>query len=73
MSRFETIYNFKVLDEIGQGNTVFVINKTEYEKPTAIRIANEMCVSDLMSIINYDNNDNRFDFYKIIESEDNTK
>lgn len=63
MSRFETIYSFRVLDEIGAGKTVYVVDRTKADQSTAICTANEMYAGELLQIINHDNSDNRYEFF----------
>lgn len=69
MTKYESIYNFSVISEIGKGNTVYVIDKAFHNSIQAIRKVNDLSVDVLFAIINNPKQDNRFEFYKIIESE----
>lgn len=71
MIKYKSIYSFQVFNEIADGKTVYVIDKSLEYNDEAICIANDMAARDLMQIIAHDNKDGRFDFFEKEEVEDN--
>lgn len=71
--KYESIYSFKVLDEILSGNDVYIIDKDliATNVQNAITKANDITAGILANIINHDNSDNRFEFFKIVGEKEN--
>lgn len=64
MKRYRKVYSFSVLDEIAKGEMVRLVDRSAYNQYEAIRTANNIRVQDLLDIINCKNEDNRYEFYK---------
>lgn len=62
MMKFETVYNFNVLDEVARGEVVFLIDR----KNEVIDRVNDMAISDVAVAIKDENKDNRYEFYKVV-------
>lgn len=67
MKIYENVYNFEVIDKISDGEPVYVADRSRCKTQNAIRLANSMRMSELLPIINYENKDNRYEFYKVVE------
>ena len=57
---YTKIYDFQVLDELKKYQAVFVVDKQSAE----VKLINAMDVARFITIINHDNSDNRYEFYK---------
>lgn len=66
MKKAFKIYDFEVLDKIKEGETVNCIDKIR----CVIKIANNLEMQDFVEIINHENDDNRYEFYYIGDSEE---
>ena len=62
---YKKVYYFNVLDELKNGETVYVIDKED----KTISKVNTMVAEDLITLLDYPHDDDRFEFYKIIETE----
>ena len=69
MKIYETVYSFKVMDEIKAGNKVYHIDKGCHNSEFAIVETNTMYVEDLIMILDRNNSDNKYEFFKIVERE----
>lgn len=70
MTRYEEVYSFHVFDEIYKGEEIYFIDRSYYNSTRAIRIANDMNAQKLIDIVNCNNDDNRFEFYKVVETDE---
>ena len=73
MKKYQTVYSFRVLDEITVGEIVYVVDRSQEYSCNSIQQANHMKTEELLRVINHDNSNNRYEFYKIVESEDKTE
>lgn len=64
MKIYKDIYGFQAMDEIRKGKDVYVIDKEDRE----VYCMNTMCVADFINIVNSDNDNDRFSFYIIEET-----
>lgn len=70
MTRYEEVYSFHVLNEIYNGKEIYIIDRSYYNSTHAIRIANDMNAQKLINIVNCKNDDNRYEFYKVVETDE---
>ena len=70
MKKYEEVYSFHVLNEISNGEKIYIIDRSYYNSIYAIRIANDMNAQKLINIVNRNNDDNRFEFYKVVETDE---
>lgn len=63
MKKFKTVFAFDVIDEVAKGTEVFLIDRCAEE----IECVNDSSLSEIVSALKGDNNDNRFEFYKVVE------
>ena len=63
MTRYKTIFEFNVMDEIARGEEVYMIDRRE----GVIDYVSNMSFGDVANAIKGDNSDNRFEFYKVVE------
>lgn len=68
MSSFENIYSWEVIEEIKKGNEVFVIDRVCVESAFAIQRAGGLTAEKLLRIVNSDNKNNRYGFYKVVKT-----
>lgn len=64
MKIYKDIYGFQTMDEIRKGKDVYVIDKKDRE----VYCMNTMRVADFINIVNSDNDNDRFSFYIIEET-----
>lgn len=64
MKIYKDIYGFQAMDEIRKGKDVYVIDKEDRE----VYCMNTMRVADFINIVNSDNDNDRFSFYIIEET-----
>lgn len=64
MKIYKDIYGFQAMDEIRKGKDVYVIDKEDRE----VYCMNTMRVTDFINIVNSDNDNDRFSFYIIEET-----
>jgi urease gamma subunit len=57
--KYKQIYSFLVLDNIRDGKTVYLLDR----KARAVICVNDMCVSDLVEVINTEDTTGRFEFW----------
>lgn len=70
MKIYENVYNFEVIDKISGGELVYVADRSRCKSQNAIRLVNSMRMSELLPIINYENKDKRYEFYKVVETDE---
>jgi hypothetical protein len=64
MKIYKDIYGFQAMDEIRKEKDVYVIDKEDRE----VYCMNTMRVADFINIVNSDNDNDRFSFYIIEET-----
>lgn len=67
MRVYKEIYSFRVLDEIKNGEKVYLIDKSEIDSDEAIQEVNSMTVEDILFLIECDNSNKRYEFFVIEE------
>lgn len=67
MRKYESVCNSDVLDEIKSGESVFLLNRATND----VRWVNNMSVDSLVKVFKHDNKDNRYEFYKEVEINEN--
>lgn len=63
MTKYESVYDFNVLDEIKSGETIFLLNRATND----VKWVNNMSVNSLVKVFKHDNKDNRYEFYKEVK------
>lgn len=63
MTKYESVYDFNVLDEIKSGKTIFLLNRATND----VKWVNNMSVNSLVKVFKHDNKDNRYEFYKEVK------
>lgn len=56
---YRNIYSFNILDEIGKGNVVYMLDREK----RCVENVNEMEVQDLSEVLNSDNLKDHFEFW----------
>lgn len=67
MIKYESVCNSDVFDEIKSGETIFLLNRATND----VRWVNNMSVYSLVKVFKHDNKDNRYEFYKEVEINEN--
>lgn len=63
MTKYESIYSFNVLDALKNREIIFMLDRS---KNTVVSV-NDMYVDKFASVVNHDNKDNRYEFYKKVK------
>lgn len=63
MTKYESIYSFNVLDALKNREIIFMLDRS---KNTVVSV-NDMYVDKFASVVNHDNKDNRYEFYKEVK------
>ena len=66
MKKAIKIYDFEVMDKIKEGKEVYCIDRFL----TTIKIVRSMKINEFAKIKNHENDDNRYEFYYIGDSEE---
>ena len=65
--KYITIYNFGVIDEIKEGNTVYCLDK----RKVSVHIMNDICMDVALTILKEAEEDSgRFEFWKKVAKEE---
>lgn len=67
MIKYESVCNSDVFDEIKSGETIFLLNRATND----VRWVDNMSVASLVKVFKHDNKDNRYEFYKEVEINEN--
>ena len=67
MRKYETVYSFNVLDEAANGERILLIDRAT----ESINSLDEISTRDLAIAIKAENKDNRYEFYKEVEINEN--
>ena len=67
MKEYKKIYYFNVFDEITKGETVYMIDRARSNTNFAITKANDRSTEIVCEAINHNDEDNRYEFYKVVE------
>lgn len=67
MRKYETVYSFNVLDEVANGERIILIDRAT----ESINSLDEISTRDLAIAIKAENKDNRYEFYKEVEINEN--
>jgi hypothetical protein len=67
MRKYETVYSFNVLDEVANGERILLIDRAT----ESINSLDEISTRDLAIAIKAENKDNRYEFYKEVEINEN--
>lgn len=67
MIKYESVCNSDVFDEIKNGESFFLLNRATND----VRWVNNMSVDSLVKVFKHDNKDNRYEFYKEVEINEN--
>lgn len=70
MKKYEKIYAFNVIDEIKKGEDVFLIDRARLDNHSAITKANKTSTERICEVLNHNNKDNRYEFFKVVETEE---
>lgn len=70
MNKYKTVYNFNVLEELKKGEEVYIIDKSKRYSTESITKASEMKAKFLIDIIESENKDERYEFYKVVETDE---
>ena len=70
MKEYKKIYAFNVFDEITKGETVYLIDRAQDNSMVAISRANKESTERICEIIKHNNEDNRYEFYKVVETDE---
>ena len=70
MTKYEKVYSFNVFDEIKKGEKVYLIDRAKLNNCLAVRKVNEISTEEICNVIEYNNDDNRFEFYKVVKTEE---
>ena len=66
--KYITIYSFRVIDEIKEGNTVYCLDK----RNVSVHIMNDICMDVALTIFKEAEKDlGRFEFWKKVTKEEN--
>lgn len=60
MRKYEAVCISDVLDEVVNGERIFLLNR----ETNSVREVSNMSVGSLVNVFNHDNKDNRYEFYK---------
>ena len=64
--KYKELYHFEIEEAIANNKRVNCIDR----KTETVQLVNTMTIQQYMSITNYDNSDNRYEFYVVEESEE---
>ena len=67
MRKYETVCISDVLDEVVNGERIFLLNRETND----VREVSNMSVGSLVNVFNHDNKDNRYEFYKEVNLDEN--
>lgn len=67
MIKYESVCNSDAFDEIKSGESIFLLNRATND----VRWVNNMSVDSLVKVFKHDNKDNRYEFYKKVEINEN--
>lgn len=67
MRKYEAVYSFNVLDEVANGERILLIDRAT----ESINSLDEISTKDLAIAIKAENKDNRYEFYKEVEVNEN--
>ena len=67
MIKYESVCSSDVFDEIKSGESFFLLNRTTND----VNWVNNMTVDSLIKVFKHDNKDNKYDFYKKVEVNEN--
>lgn len=67
MIKYESVCNSDVLDEIKSGETIFLLDRATSD----VSWVNNMSVDSLVKVFRHDNKDNKYEFYKKVEINEN--
>lgn len=70
MKRYRKVYSFDVVDEIQRGEYVYVIDRSYVNNSSAIQEANKLGAEELIRIINDKNENNRYEFFKVVATDE---
>lgn len=69
MKKYEKIYAFDVIDEIKKGEEVYLIDRARRNTNFAVTKANKESTEKICEVLNHNNEDNRYEFFKVVETE----
>lgn len=67
MRKYEAVCISDVLDEVVNGERIFLLNRATND----VREVSNMSVGSLVNVFNHDNKDNRYEFYKEVNLNEN--
>ena len=67
MRKYEAVCISDVLDEVVNGERIFLLNRETND----VRKVSNMSVGSLVNVFNHDNKDNRYEFYKEVNLNEN--
>lgn len=67
MIKYESVCDSDVFDEIKSGESFFLLNRATND----VKWVNNMTVDSLIKVFKHDNKDNKYDFYKKVEVNEN--
>jgi hypothetical protein len=67
MRKYEAVCISDVLDEVVNGERIFLLNRETND----VREVSNMSVGSLVNVFNHDNKDNRYEFYKEVNLDEN--
>lgn len=66
MRKYEAVCISDVLDEVVNGERIFLLNRETND----VREVSNMSVGSFVNAFNHDNKDNRYEFYKEVKAND---
>ena len=69
MTKYEKVYSFNVFDEIKKGEKVYLIDRAKLNSGIAVRKVNEISTEEICNVLEYNNDDNRFEFFKVVKTD----
>jgi hypothetical protein len=63
MTKYERVFRWEVLDKIREKKRVYLIDRLLVNDTRAIQSLNDMETQRVCELLDYDNDDNRYDFF----------
>ena len=70
MTKYEKVYSFNVFDEIKKGEKVYLIDRAKLNSSSIVICVNETSTATICKAVEYNNDDNRFEFYKVVKTDE---
>lgn len=70
MEKYEKVYAFNVIDEIKKNNRVYIVDRSACDNSNAIRCANCCSMGFVCKVLEHNNEDNRYEFFKVVKTDE---